>query len=203
LNNDVAQLVAYICRHVIPPDWQTLVFISSEDQANKLMEHMPEGTLAMAKVLTDAEREDITRRMQNNEIKRCVASNIYSQGVTFSDVRVVINLAGGGGSITAVQKPGRLAEIRPNKKWGIMMDLSYELVDDRPEQVAATQSGRVMGGASADVVNDNEPDASAFWSVVRDCQARLRTYREKGYVVEMIDGRNQLKQVFDKYAQAQ
>jgi superfamily II DNA or RNA helicase len=48
-----------ICTDIIPEDWQTITFIDNEAQADMMMEHMPEGTLAMAKKLTKTARQKV------------------------------------------------------------------------------------------------------------------------------------------------
>lgn len=114
----------------LPSDWQTVFFISNEDQADYLQRRLGESghRIAMAKVLTTKGREELFSQMASGEVTRAIASTIYSTGVTFPNLRVVVNVDGVGAYISAVQKPGRLAEIRPGKKSGILIDFAVRVV---------------------------------------------------------------------------
>ncbi len=155
----IGRLIQAMCRNVIPPDWQTLMFIQNESSAKFLADYLPEAPVAMAKLLKKNDREALMNRMARNELMRCFASNIYSQGVTFQDLRVVINLAGGGASTSAVQKPGRVAQVRPGKRCGVVIDFKFE--------------GYGLG------VNQS-------WAPHRESEARLKLYLDKGYEVVRV-----------------
>lgn len=173
------QLIAKICREALPEDWQTLIFIKNEDQAKGIYKEIPEGTIAMAKLLTGKERAALTERVKRNEIKRCIASDIYSQGVTFHEVRALINAGGGGGSISCVQKPGRLAEIRPGKKCGVVIDFLWDI----------DFTGHACEGLPLETALSILPNkqAAAWLHVYRDSLARIRVYEEKGYNITTHD----------------
>jgi hypothetical protein len=110
--------------------------------------------------------------MRYGETKRCIASDIFSTGVTFHDLKVVINSAGGGGSIGCIQKPGRLAEVRPNKKCGVMIDFLFE-------------SENMAGRSSVD-------------ALIADSWARHRVYQGKGYKMLYANSLIELKQLFEE-----
>lgn len=175
-NPQFKEAVADICLRALPSDWQTLVFISTEVQAKGLQEVMPHGTIAMGKLLNKAERKAMTARVKNNEIKRCICSNIYSTGTTFHEARAMVNCGLGGGSISCVQKPGRLAEIRPGKKCGVVVDFAWKVkASGFPSLLDPDDALRMVPG--------NE----AWKDVVRDSQSRLKVYREKGYNITYHD----------------
>lgn len=162
----LASLVRWITHKLLPPEWQTLMFVKNEKSALHFLNHIGEdGTIAMAKRMSDAERKEKTAAMRSGSIKRCLASDIYAQGVTFSDLRAVINLASGGPYTGTVQKPGRLAEIRPslNKRCGAMFDFIFEPVG---------------------------PDAKrrGNWSgIMGEAFSRVRVYNSKGYDIKYFD----------------
>ena len=171
-NHEMASLVAQIEQQQIPQDWQTIVFVDEVKQAvvmNLLIAH---GVSAIASKMSKAERQAMFEAMKEGRIKRCMATRIYSTGVTFPDLRCVINACGGGGSITGTQKPGRLAQIRPGKKCGYLIDfLLYcpEVDEDYGENPG---------------YDANRPK----WGLVtRDCWSRIRTYQELGYEVQFVD----------------
>jgi superfamily II DNA or RNA helicase len=172
-NPEFHQLIAKLCREAVPPDWQTLVFIKNSNQAEAILKEIPEGTIAMAKLLTTKERAEVTARVKSGEIRRCIASDIYSQGVTFHDVRVMINAGGGGGSISCIQKPGRLAEIRPGKKCGVVIDVVWEI--DYQDLSGIPQDDMLAMFPN--------PTQNEWRAVVRDSRSRIKVYEEKGYHV--------------------
>lgn len=151
-----ATFVKRLFHEVIPPAWQTIGFIADESSADFMAARFEDSPdVAMAKKFkNDKERRAFMRLMQENKVSRCLASNIYSQGVTFSDLRVVINLMGGGANTSAVQKPGRVIEVRPGKRCGVMFDF-------------------VMRGQGA----------GTCWQPHNESMARLKLYNEKGYEV--------------------
>ncbi len=179
-NPDFHKFIAQICREAIPPEWQTLIFIKNERQALGIHAEIPDGTIVMAKRLTTKERLAVTEQVKQNLVKRCICSDVYSQGVTFHEVRALINAGGGGGSISCVQKPGRLAEIRPGKKCGVVIDVLWD------PQSSALKSMRHLPLTDALDMLPN-PDANHWRAVVRDAWARHKIYEEKGYEISYHD----------------
>lgn len=174
-NEERANQIRRICEEVIPEEFQTLIFIKHERQADMLQDILGRDTcVAMAKKLTTKEREEITAKLKNNVVKRCLCSKIYVKGVTFSDVRVLINAEAGGNNTSSIQKPGRLAEIRPGKKCGIIIDFFF----------------------------DSEPyysDIQGDWrALIADSYNRRRAYQEKGYGISYAGTIAELKKEFKK-----
>jgi len=167
LNPDAAHLVSRVCREAVPADWQTLIFIKNEPQAELYLERFAPGTVvAMAKQMTRAERAAKYEMMRSGEIKRCLATKIYSTGVTFSDLKVIVNCEGGGDNNSAIQKPGRLAEIRPGKRCGVLIDLHH-----------------VCPGLEDADMGDYDGDKYPWKSLIADSAARRTAYARKGYEV--------------------
>jgi superfamily II DNA or RNA helicase len=182
----MADIHAFINREVIPQDWQTLSFIKHEKQARLLQERLndPNSIIAMAKLMPQKKvREAVFERLRTGEVKRCMCSSIYAQGVTFPDVRVVINMAGGGPYQSSVQKPGRLAQNRPGKRCGVLIDFLF--VPD-----------------TADCMNADPTQYYGKMSANRclsiDSQKRLQTYRDTGYSVNFVQTPAELKAVFQQ-----
>jgi hypothetical protein len=174
----IGRLVSKICKDILPVSWQTIIFIETERQAEHILDYVgEEGTIAMAKKLSTNERKDLMERMQRDEIKRCIASEIYAQGVTFSDVRAMINCAGGGANTTTIQKPGRLAEIRPDKRCGVVIDFFFHPGEDT--DFAKLGSAKML---------------------VIDSRNRLNAYKEKGYEVKVVSTFAELRSLLQKEA---
>ena len=167
-NPDFHKLVGDISNNVIPKEWQTLLFINNEQEARALQPFVNDAELAMDKLFTNKkDRASMFERLKNDEVKRCICSNIYSTGVTIDNIRCVINCDGGGGSILSVQKPGRLAEIKPNKQAGYLIDFLL-------------------------VPTSNEGSTVDFM-VANDCKARIKVYQEKGYNIDYYDSIDDIK----------
>lgn len=176
-STEMASVVKSICDIVIPADWQTMIFIKNEAQAELYLDAIGrEHTIAMAKRMTKSERSTVNELMRTNQIKRCLCTDIYVQGVTFSDARVLINCEAGGNNTTAIQKPGRLAEIRPNKKCGIIIDFEF------------IKSGEY------DPQDYNGDQTSAL---ISDSRSRIQAYAEKGYGIYRARTINEIKTIFD------
>ena len=160
-NPEFLKKISYIANNIIPNDYQTLLFIDNENEANTIKSYVDDSVLAMDKLFKNKkDRTEMFELLKEDKIKRCICSNIYSTGVTINNLRCIINCCGGGGSILSIQKPGRLAEIKPNKKCGYLID--YQLV---PTSNA---------GSSIDFM------------LVNDCKARLKVYESKGYTIDYI-----------------
>lgn len=174
-SSKVASIVKTLCDECIPRDWQTMVFIKDEKQADYLFAEAmdPTCSVAMAKKLKPKPRKELTARIASNEVSRVLASNIYVQGVTFPDLKVVINAASGGATTSAIQKPGRLLQKRKGKKYGVMIDLLYECVD-------------------ADQEDRRNP---AYQALIGECWARHKAYEKIGYDIVIAKGVAHLKEI--------
>lgn len=182
-NKQMASLCGEICRDIIPEDQQALIFIKNEKQANLFKAKLKndDSVIAMAKVLSTKKREEVFERMQRGEILRCLATNIYAQGVTFSDLRVMLNFEAGGNNTSAIQKPGRLAEIRPGKNYGLIVDFEFHMADDP-------------------MLGDESLYMDAPWyALVRDSKARKKAYADKGYIIEEVEDLEELRRKFYAY----
>lgn len=175
--------VVKIISDALPREWQTLLFIKNEDQAKFYHHHLKDANIpiAMAKLLTTKGRRELTESVRMSEFMRAICSDIWVQGVTFSDMRALLNLSGGGPYTSAIQKPGRLAEIRPDirKKRGVLFDVTFQ-----PTFLPSTSS----------IPNQ------AWWSIVREGEARLNVYKKIGYEIHNIDTINPLLALIREFA---
>ena len=173
----LAGIAKNLCDNCIPRDWQTMLFIADEKQADYMyVEAMdPTCSIAMAKKLKAGPRKEMTERIARNEVSRILASKIYVQGVTFPDLKVVINLASGGATTSAIQKPGRLLQMRPGKNYGVMIDFLFKCTD-------------------ADQEDRRNPPYNAL---IGECHARRKAYEKIGYDIVVAKGVNHLKEIID------
>lgn len=176
-NKNLINIVDQISCDVIPYDWQTLIFINNEKQALSYQKVIKNSVIGMDKYFkkNKINRQEFIQNMVNNKTKRCICSSIYNQGTTFPDVRALINCSGGGKSTSTIQKPGRLAEIRPNKTQGYVIDFLFECSTDKTQ---------------LEKINKNK---KAWNYVCRDSQNRLKTYEDIGYNVEVINDLSEME----------
>ena len=178
----IADITSRICHEILPDDWQTLIFIKHEEQAELFLNRIgEEGTIAMAKRMTAKERDATFKLMQSNTIKRCLATNIYATGVTFNNVCALINCEAGGDNTSAIQKPGRLAELRPDKKCGVIFDFMFD-----------------AAGLDTSNLDEYSTDEHYWKHLVRDSRARESAYRRKGYDVRIAKSFDELKTIFEE-----
>lgn len=166
LNEAVGHFVRHLSNQVIPKEWQTLVFIDNEKQADMLAEMIGRDiSVAMAKKLSAKEREAMTARVERNHITRAICSNIFIQGVTFHDLVVLVNAAGGGSSTSTIQRPGRVAEIRSGKSDGLLFDFLF--MQNPKASAEAKKYDRAR-------------------SLMIDSLARKKAYEDRGYEVHVV-----------------
>ena len=164
--------IAEINNTVLAKTCQTISFIANERQADKLAALVEDGVVAMAKRMGKKDRAAMFAKMKIQEVKRCLASGIYSTGVTFSGLRAALNCNGGGPCISVVQKVGRLAEILPNKYSGLYFDFLL-----RPDDVNPDLPFSVI----------QDVHRKKGWNCVwRDSHARVKLYKSIGYNVHHV-----------------
>ncbi len=166
--------VASITNSVIPKKWQTIVFIDQKNQADLIANFVNDSQKVIAGRMTVKQRKDTFKAMVDDHVKRCICTDVYAQGVTFPDLKVMVNAAGGGGSISSTQKPGRLAQIRDDKKKGYLIDFIFECTDPPPPEHASYGS-------------------DAWRMVARDSFLRLKQYDKLGYSVKIVDSLAEIK----------
>lgn len=121
---DRLELWSKICNLVIPPDWQTLIFVDTEEHGKLLQTQIQNSVFVMARNFKNkTTREEFKLRMVRGDVRRCISTDIYGTGLTFPMLRAQINACGGGGSISATQKPGRLAGLLDGKTHGYLFEV--------------------------------------------------------------------------------
>ena len=180
-NQKIAALTKMLCDHLIPPTWQTLLFVKNEEHAEFMSHELSQcrWPVAMAKLLTTKARTQLTNEVKDSVHLRVLCSDIYVQGMTFSDLRCLVNLGGGGPYTSTIQKPGRLAEIRPEigKTHGVLIDFMPVPSYQPSTQQMSEQVWRVLTSNAA---------------------SRLKEYEDIGYGIHMVENPGQLKSVMQK-----
>ena len=109
--------------------------------------------------ISPKERRDIYERMKSGEIRRAVSTHVYKQGVDFPDLRVVLNLGGGGSEIVSKQVPGRASRKVDGKGAAYIVEFRHHW-----DTAKSPKTGREIAGP-----------------VFRDDTARMKIYRELGF----------------------
>jgi superfamily II DNA or RNA helicase len=177
-NSGFNALVKEISDNIIPGAFQTLIFCDEKKQIDLMNLFVTSGVPAIAQRLKPDERRAVFADMVSGKTKRCIATDIFSTGVTFPDLRVICNAASGASGISSTQKPGRLAQVRPGKVCGYLVDFVWEANGYRPEDLEDRSFDR----------------ASNAWSwLVRDSEARFKTYEALGYDVKFVENYEEIK----------
>ena len=173
-NQVFVDAVASVANNVIPDDWQTIIFVDQKNQADLMAGHVNEAQTVIAGRMKIKERREMFSDMVDSHVKRCICTDVYAQGVTFPDLKVMINAAGGGGSISSTQKPGRLAQIRPDKTRGYLIDFLFEC-------------------SNPPKAEDNVRGNDSWRMVARDSFLRLKQYDKLGYKINVVDSLSDIK----------
>ena len=119
----------------------------------------PASSFRHVHAISAKERKAIYARMKSGEIRKAVSTHVWKQGVDFADLRVVINLGGGGSEIVSKQVPGRASRKVDGKGCAYIVEFSHAW-----DTVKSPKTGRPVMGP-----------------IARDDAARARIYDELGF----------------------
>ena len=74
--------------------------------------------------LTPKQVEKIREKFSSGELKRAIATGIWSTGVDFPQLSVIIRADGGASPIKDTQMPGRVCRISDGKEKGVLVDMA-------------------------------------------------------------------------------
>ena len=118
------------------------------------------------------ERKETYERMRAGEIRKAISTFCWKQGVSFDDLRIVINLCGCGSEIFAKQVPGRASRKVPGKEIAYIVEFRHPW-DMKKVKTKAGYAREVPG------------------PVLRDDMAREKIYSELGF--EQVKLNNELE----------
>jgi len=143
-NLAVAQAVQIGSEYVgLPADeCQTLILCENTEHVLRLKQLLPEFQVCHAGRISVKRKEqfvrmgfqeegvDLTSRMVDNhriafesgDLKKVIATPIWSAGVNFESLRVEIRADGRVSQIDNIQYPGRLCRLHPEKEFGLLID---------------------------------------------------------------------------------
>ncbi len=123
-------------------DEQVLIMVDKVEHAVHLHKYLPDFELcygnmkmsdlvtykkqkilpANAEIVSPKKREEIRRRFESGELKKVIATDIWSTGVDFTSLQVLIRADARASTIMDTQIPGRVARTGADKEYGILVD---------------------------------------------------------------------------------
>lgn len=132
----------------------------------------PASTFMHVHSVSPKERKETYERMRAGEIRKAISTFCWKQGVSFDDLRIVINLCGCGSEIFAKQVPGRASRKVPGKEIAYIVEFRHPW-DMKKVKTKAGYTREVPG------------------PVLRDDMAREKIYSELGF--EQVKLNNELE----------
>lgn len=136
-NEDFAQMVADIL-NCTPDERQTLCMMQFIEQMSRIHRHCRKSAFVHAetnpaklaayptlRAIKPKERKEIYDAFRRCEIHSALATHVWSTGVNFEQLSVVINAGGGGSDIVAKQVPGRASRKADGKEHAYIVDFSH------------------------------------------------------------------------------
>jgi len=91
---------------------------------NETAEYFKKRKLLEGDPLTKKQVEEIRKKFSSGQLKRAIATGIWSTGVDFPQLSVIIRADGGASTIKDIQMPGRVCRISSGKNKGILIDFA-------------------------------------------------------------------------------
>ncbi len=158
-NTNFHKLIAEL-NNVIPEDLQTLYMADTIKHMDSLLCELKvpyvhaetskakcEGNVNVKRI-AKKERGEIYSKVESGEYKRILSTGIYRTGVNFTQLGLVVNIAGRGSSIIASQLPGRTSRNIEGKDCAYLIDFwpEWDMVPDS-RKVGATKPGGILRDA--------------------------------------------------------
>lgn len=125
--------IAEIAREFYKGGLQVLILVDVIEHALNLKKLLPEFEVCYAgskkegegyEKITPKQRENLRKKFLNRELMGVIATGVWSTGVSFDGLEVLIRADGLGSKTASVQYPGRVSRICPdtNKQVGLVID---------------------------------------------------------------------------------
>jgi len=146
--------IAKIAREFYNSGLQTLILVETVDHALNLKQFLPEFEVCYAGVrregnfprISPKRRDELRVKFLSRELMGCIATGVWSTGVSFDGLEVLIRADGLASKTASVQFPGRVSRICPdiNKAAGIVVDFW----DDFNEKTLRSTKARMKSYAA-------------------------------------------------------
>ena len=124
--------IAKVAREFYNSGLQTLILVETVDHAMNIKQFLPEFEVCYAGVkkegnfpkISQKQRDDLRMKFLSRELMGCIATGVWSTGVSFDGLEVLIRADGLASKTASVQFPGRVSRICPdiNKSAGLVVD---------------------------------------------------------------------------------
>ncbi len=141
------QAIAAVARSFLSDNLQVLILVDTVEHALQLRELLPEATLCYSEgaldgvkhasyvragvlgadeFMTTQRRIELRQAFERRKVMCCIATGVWSTGVSFDSLNVLIRGDGGDSDTFNVQIPGRVCRIDPatGKEAGILVDIN-------------------------------------------------------------------------------
>lgn len=142
-NNAIARVVyEEVPKRVSEKDPQILILVDKIEHALELKKLLPDFEVVYGNMdeesadffrkaklldgdpLTKKQVEEIRKKFTAGTVKRAIATSIWSTGVDFPQLSVIMRADGGASPIKDIQMPGRVCRISSGKEKGILVDFA-------------------------------------------------------------------------------
>jgi len=143
-------IAADVQKHYGDPDTQVLILCHSVKHAVHLLQHLPDFELCYGTMsnddaagykrdgllpetwtpMTAARREELREGFSAGTVKKVIATDVWSTGVDFVNLRVLYRVDARSSEIVDNQGPGRLSRIAPDKCSAVLVDC-WDMFDSR------------------------------------------------------------------------
>jgi superfamily II DNA or RNA helicase len=124
-------------------DEQVLIMVTTFDHAVALRQFLPEFTLCYAErsddttfnshvkngrlpedepIMTGKRRQELRQKFERGELKKVIATDVWSTGVSFDSLAVMIRADARSSEIMDTQMPGRVCRLHTDKPVGLVID---------------------------------------------------------------------------------
>ena len=112
----------------------------------------PPSSYWHVRAISAKERAAIYPKMKSGEIHKAISTFVYKQGVSFDNLRIVVNLCGCGSEIFAKQVPGRASRKAPGKDCAYIIEFRHPW-DKKKVKTKAGYTREVAGPVFSDDVS--------------------------------------------------
>ena len=122
---------------------ENVEIVHAETDEKKICDHKH------LRAISPRERKEIYSRMETAEIKRILSTHVYSTGVNFPQLEVVINAGGGGSDIVSKQIPGRESRKTADKSRSYLIDFWHPWDQERNKETGRLRNGPIHADDNA------------------------------------------------------
>jgi len=134
--------IASIARQFFNLNQQTLILVTTIEHAYSLHKHLPEFSLCYAGTsgegyssdyppMTSKRRDELRRAFVSGQLRGVIATGVWSTGVSFTELQVLIRADAQASATYSIQAPGRVCRVptKVSKPAGLVIDFMDKFSD--------------------------------------------------------------------------